>query len=246
MITYPIDSRGNLAAATQPQNLEARHLADQRIGQVYRYSAGLFAASLTSAYGFAKCGMAAKFMTLVLSAGATMTTIGITAVGVGLIAAAYLIPKERSFLKWGAVGLFAVYQGLILSPMVLLNAGAFAAAGAATVAVVGGLGALALHLETQFERFEKIMLVALGGIALASLGAVFLSGAAGAFASKLSYIGGFALFGAYVIYDTQKLRHRAELQSDEEFDLVHHTLLIYQDAINIFVRMFQAMNKNDS
>lgn len=48
--------------------------------------------------------------------------------------------------------------------------------------------------------------------------------------------GGLALFGAFLLYDTQKIIHNAETK--HHYDPVMNAMGIYLDTINIFIRIF--------
>lgn len=208
---------------------------NERIGKVYAYTAGALSISIASAVISAKVGLAATVITTMAGA-PLMTAIGLVAVGTALVAGATLAPKENRVFKHACYGLFAVVEGVVLSPLVVAKASAFAAASVATVAVTGGLGALAMTLKESFEKYETILMVGLGAIALASLGSVVLYPAASALAHQISYVGGFALFGAFVIYDTHKARREAE---QIDFDPIKHSMNIYLDAMNLLVRLWE-------
>lgn len=53
--------------------------------------------------------------------------------------------------------------------------------------------------------------------------------------------GGLALFGAYVLYDTNVLMNRA--RNSPAFDPINESFSIYLDAINIFVRLVLIMSQ---
>jgi FtsH-binding integral membrane protein len=209
---------------------------------VYAYTAGALAISAVSAVACVKMGFTATLLSIAVGS-PYITGIAFLAVGAGLIAATILTPNENSLLKHGCYGLFAVAQGLVLSPLVLINAGAFATATAATVALTGGLGALAMNLQASFEKYEKILMVGLGAIALASLGALVLPASAAALAHQISYVGGFALFGAFVIYDTHVARSEA---NRPDFVPINHAMNIYLDALNLLVRLWEFFSGNNS
>jgi len=217
-------------------------LVAERVSQVYAYTAIAFAATCITAFVSAKIGFAASVLSAAISA-PWMTAIFLTAVGISLLYMTKVTSPEDSTMKHGAFGAFAVFEGVAISPLVLVNSAAFAAASATTVGVVGGLGILAMTLKESFEKYEKILMVALGAIAAASIGACFFPGALGAFAHQVSYVGGFALFSALVIYDTHKVRSEAA-NEEAVFDPINHSVEIYLDAMNILVRLFEAYVKN--
>ncbi|MBU6383823.1 MAG: Bax inhibitor-1 family protein [Verrucomicrobia bacterium] len=219
---------------------------NEKIGQVYLYTAATFATTCITAQLSAMSGLAAKVITLLVGAHALTVGIGLLAVAVALMAAIYFTSSRESVLKHSLFGLFAVFHGVVFSPLVLINSSAFAAAAATTVVMTGGLGWLATKIQTQFERFEKIMLISLSVIAAASLGSLFLTGVAGTIAHTVSMVGGFALFSAYIIYDTQMMRKELQTDGVQHFDVIDRTMKLYLNAMNLFTRLFELFNQRSN
>ena len=211
---------------------------NQKVAKVYAYCAGAFALACASAYVFAKIGFAATVMSLY---GSLASALCLTAVSIALLMMTIQTPKENSGLKHAFYGFFAVCEGLLISPLVLLNAPAFAAAALTTVAVTGGLGLAAMSLKESFEKYEKILFVALGALAIVALGALFLKAVAAEMARQVLLVGGMALFTAFVIYDTHKARSEA---LSPNFDPINHSLGIFLDAMNFHVRFWECYNDN--
>ena len=82
-----------------------------------------------------------------------------------------------------------------------------------------------------------------GIVFCASLGSAFLppTTAMGAGLYSVAIYGGLILFGAFLLYDTQKIIHRAERHpvgyGAPPFDPVNASMGIYMDTINIFIRI---------
>lgn len=237
-----IQAQAPLHELERRDELQNENLAttNERIGQVYTYTAAGFGISCLSAYLFSAAGLAGKVVTLLTGSAGLLTGIGLAAVGIGLIVAMHF--SSNSGLKHGFYSLFTVYQGVVLSPLVLANGTAFAIGSLATTGIIGGLGAVALKIHTQFQRFEKILFVALCAIGAASLGALVLPGIAGAALNQISIYGGLALFGAYVIYDTQKMREDANFNGPH-FEPIQHATKLYLNAMNILIRLYEIMDK---
>lgn len=227
----------SLEQSSQPK---ANSETYEKIGRVYAYCAGAIAITCASALLFSQLGLAVTILNACATAFKT-TAFFLTATGIALLIGIRSTPKENSSLKAGLYGTFAVWQGLALSPLVLINAPAFIAASVTTTAVVGGLGALSMTLKESFEKYEKILMVALGAIALASLGSLFLPAAAASVAHSISYVGGFAVFTCLVIYDTHIARKEA---ANPNFDEINHALEIYLDGMNLLVRFWECFQKN--
>jgi len=86
--------------------------------------------------------------------------------------------------------------------------------------------------------------ILLSGIVFcASIGSAFLppTTAMGAGLYSVAIYGGLILFGAFLLYDTQKIIHRAERHpvgyGAPPFDPVNASMGIYMDTINIFIRI---------
>ena len=62
------------------------------------------------------------------------------------------------------------------------------------------------------------------------------------FLMNLWLYGGLALFGGYVLYDTQLLMARARNQVN--FDPINSSFALYMDAINIFIRLLMILSSN--
>jgi len=87
----------------------------------------------------------------------------------------------------------------------------------------------------------------LGVVFCASLGSAFLppTTALGAGMYSIAMYGGLILFGAFLLYDTQKIIYKAERHpvgyGAPPFDPVNASISIYMDTINIFIRIAQLL-----
>lgn len=220
----------------------AMETINERVGQVYLHTAFALGITSCSARIFAK----ARYAPIVFSAlvnSPLISVAALTAIGVGLLMAAGCSPKENSLARYGFYGLFTVFQGLVLSPLVLIDSAAFTAATLSTVALTGGLGVLAMNVKTSFEKYEKILKICLGALALISLSSLLLPASAAAIASKISYLGGFALFSCYIIHDTHKARTEA---NSPAFDPLNHSINIYLNAVSLLIRIWEAFQRSKS
>lgn len=209
---------------------------NQKVGKVYTYVAAAFAATVATAKACAHTNLAWTAVSMYSGLGSGLFLV---ATSIALIALTAWAPKN-STLKHAAYGAFALWQGFVLSPLVLINSTAFLAAGAITAATMGTLGIAAMRMKESFEKYEKILFVALGAIALASLGALALPEAAAAWAHEISLFGGLATFSAFTIYDTHKAREEAK---KPKFDTIDHAMGIYLDTLNLFIRIFELYDR---
>ena len=90
----------------------------------------------------------------------------------------------------------------------------------------------------------------LGVVFCASIGSAFLppTTALGAGMYSVAMYGGLILFGAFLLYDTQKIIYKAERHpagyGAPPFDPVNASIGIYMDTINIFIRIAQLLAGN--
>ncbi len=211
-------------------------VVNEKISQVYQYTAAAFAASCATAVVAAGTGFTAVLFS---SPGMALGSfLGLTAMAVVVLVATMKTAKENTPQKHLLYGLFTVCQGLVVSPLALISPVSFGAAAAITVAVTAGLGVAATRLKESFERYETILMVALGAISLCSLGALCLGGAAGAAAHQICTVGGIALFSALIVYDTHVARSEARA-NPAKFDAVNHSIGVYLDAMNLLVDIWK-------
>lgn len=84
--------------------------------------------------------------------------------------------------------------------------------------------------------------IGLGVVFASSVGSMFLPAttALGAGLYSMSLYGGLLLFSAFLLYDTQRIVHKAENHPNygvQKFDPVNAAMSIYMDTLNIFIRI---------
>ncbi len=214
-------------------------VVQEKISHVYAYCAAALAATLVTALVCTKIGFAAAVLSIYTSGNLAITSLFLFSVGVGLIIAMHSAEKG-SAMKKGLFGGFAVWQGILLSPLALINAPMFVVATGGSMLMTGGLGALAMTMKESFEKYEKIMMIALGALALISIASVVILPLS-PILHEISYVGGFALFSAFIIFDTHRARSDA---ANEDFEPIDHALGIYLDAINLLIRIWEMTMRN--
>merc|ERR1712086_1106982 len=94
-----------------------------------------------------------------------------------------------------------------------------------TAGVVGGLTTVAVTAPS--DKF-----LYMGGPLAMGFGVVFMA--------SISLYGGLVLFSGFMLYNTQKIIHRAENHSQysmQKYDPINNSVGIYMDTINIFMRI---------
>jgi len=142
---------------------------------------------------------------------------------------------------------FNVCQAATLSPLFFLNPAILSRAALYTCGVVG-----ALSYVGSTARNDKYL--NLGGPLLAGITVVMLSSLAPmalplgmrglAISEAISLYGGLALFGGFVLYDTQKILLHARLieQGKLKSDPIRESIGLELDMINIFIRLVQILS----
>jgi len=145
--------------------------------------------------------------------------------------------KQMAWLVHSAV------VGAVIAPMCLLGGPILTRAAWYTAGIVGGLTTVAVTAPSdKFLYMGGPLAMGLGVVFMASLGSAFLpaSTALGAGLQSISLYGGLVLFSGFMLYNTQKIIHRAENHSRygmQKYDPVNNSIGIYMDTVNIFIRI---------
>jgi len=138
--------------------------------------------------------------------------------------------------------------GAVIAPICLLGGPVLVRAAWYTAGMVGGLSTVAVCAPSdKFLYMGGPLAMGLGIVFCASIGSAFLppTTALGAGMYSVAMYGGLMLFGAFLLYDTQKVIHKAEHHPAHygapPFDPVNASVGIYMDTINIFIRIAQLL-----
>ncbi|KAH8278689.1 hypothetical protein KR018_006954 [Drosophila ironensis] len=133
--------------------------------------------------------------------------------------------------------------GAVLAPMCLLGGPILTKALLYTGGVVGALSTVAACAPSEkFLNMGGPLAIGLGLVFASSIASMWLppTTAVGAGLASMSLYGGLILFSGFLLYDTQRIVHAAEMHpqySHRLFDPINHALAIYMDALNIFIRI---------
>merc|ERR1719179_84712 len=138
--------------------------------------------------------------------------------------------------------------GDVIAPICMLGGPILTRAAWYTAGMVGGLSTVAVCAPSdKFLYMGGPLAMGLGIVFCASIGSAFLppTTAMGAGLYSVAMYGGLILFGAFLLYDTQKIIHKAERHPNyygaAPFDPVNASMSIYMDTINIFIRIAQLL-----
>jgi len=176
---------------------------------------------------------------------------GLMAMGVSIAAmigssmVARSIPYQQGLgAKQAAWLVHCAVVGAVIAPICLLGGPILTRAAWYTAGMVGGLSTVAVCAPSdKFLYMGGPLAMGLGVVFCASLGSAFLppTTALGAGLYSVAMYGGLLLFGAFLLYDTQRIIHKAERHpayyGAAPFDPVNASMSIYMDTINIFIRI---------
>merc|ERR1719245_1758182 len=138
--------------------------------------------------------------------------------------------------------------GAVVAPICLLGGPVLTRAAWYTAGMVSGLSTVAVCAPSdKFLAMGGPLAMGLGVVFMASIGSAFLppATAMGAGLYSVAMYGGLILFGAFLLYDTQKIINKAERHpagyGAPPFDPVNASMSIYMDTINIFIRIAQLL-----
>jgi len=216
----------------------------QRIRDTYMY----FGASLGVTAGTAVAIFRSPaMMNIVMRQGWIAMGVSIAAmIGSGMLVRS--IPYQEGFgSKQMAWLLHSAVVGAVIAPICLLGGPILTRAAWYTAGVVGGLTTVAVTAPSEkFLYMGGPLAMGFGVVFMASIGSAFLppTTALGAGLYSISLYGGLVLFSGFMLYNTQKIIHRAENHSQysmQKYDPVNNSIGIYLDTINIFIRIAQIL-----
>jgi len=215
-----------------------------RVQTTFMYFGGGLALTAASSALLFRSGVAHRMMTM-NPIPALILTLGLN------IGSMYLCMSTRydnTGLKHGAWALFNGSVGLCLAPMAMLGGPLLLRAAMYTGVVVGGLTAIAACAPNEeFLHMGGALSIGLGVVIISSLGPMLLpvGSAVASGMQAISLYGGTVLFGAFVLYDTQKIILHAEQSELTYYDPINESIGIYLDSINLFVRIATMLAGNN-
>uniref|UniRef100_H2ZDI6 Growth hormone-inducible transmembrane protein n=1 Tax=Ciona savignyi TaxID=51511 RepID=H2ZDI6_CIOSA len=142
--------------------------------------------------------------------------------------------------------------GAVIAPLTLMGGPLLIRAAWYTAGIVAGLSTVALCAPSEkFLNMGGPLAAGLGVVFVSSIGSAFIppTGALGMGLYSVAVYGGLILFGAFLLYDTQRIIKRAEsvphpAYTTVPYDPVNASMSIYMDTINIFIRIATIMADN--
>jgi len=216
------------------------------LNEAFQYTGAGLAITAVTARSLFKSGHAFRIMSA-----NPWVVLGVSLVGgIGSMMGVMYTPPERTVQKhlfWLA---FNACQAATLSPLFFLNPAVLSRAALYTCGVVGSLSYIgATARSEQYLYLGGPLLAGVTVVALSSLAPMALPlGIRGlAVSEAISLYGGLAVFGGFVLYDTQKILYQARLveQGLAKGDALNASVSLQLDMINIFIRLVQILSMNN-
>jgi len=236
---YGLGFSGEMGAV-EKQMMWPQYVKD-RIRDTYMYFGGSILATAGTAAAVFRSPAA---MNIVMRQGWMALGVSIAAmIGSGMLVRSLPYQKAPS-AKQAAWLLHCAVLGAVVAPICLLGGPILTRAAWYTAGMVGGLSTVAACAPSdKFLSWGGPLAMGLGVVFCASLGSMFLppTTALGSGLYSVAMYGGLILFGAFLLYDTQKIIYRAERHPTGYgaplFDPVNASVSIYLDTVNIFIRI---------
>lgn len=212
----------------------------QRVRDTYLY----FGASLAATAGSAVAVARSPAMMNLMMRNSWLALFGTLAAMIGTGMMCQAIPYKEGFgVKQLAWLLHSAVVGAVIAPITLLGGPIMIRAACYTAGIVGGLSTLAVCAPSdKFLYMGGPLAMGLGVVFISSIGTWFLPATTviGSAMYSVAMYGGLALFGAFLLYDTQKIIYRAEqhpVYAGHPYDPINNSVGIYMDTVNIFIRI---------
>uniref|UniRef100_A0A8R1HNY3 Growth hormone-inducible transmembrane protein n=1 Tax=Caenorhabditis japonica TaxID=281687 RepID=A0A8R1HNY3_CAEJA len=222
----------------------------ERISSTYTYLAGSIALTAVSGVAASRSPALMRFT----AGNGLMSLFGTMALMIGSGMLCRSIDYDSKLAKHLAWALHCGVMGAVLAPLCFLGGPILTRAAWYTAGIVGGLSATAITAPSEkFLMMSGPLAMGFGVIFMANIGSFFLppGSALGASLASVVIYGGLILFSAFLLYDTQRLVHRAENHPHpsqfygatqiRSFDPINAQMSIYMDVLNIFIRLAMIM-----
>ncbi|KAF6754317.1 bax inhibitor family protein [Ephemerocybe angulata] len=177
--------------------------------------------------------------------------LGVSLVGsIGTMMGVFYTPPEKTFQKHAFWLAFNACQAATLSPLFFFAPAILSRAALYTVGVVGSLSYIgATATNDRYLYLGGPLLAGVTVVALSSLAPMILPmGIRGLVISEsISLYGGLAVFGGFVLYDTQKILKHAQLAERGLMkpDPINESIGLELDMINIFIRLVTILSRQN-
>ncbi|KAF9444598.1 hypothetical protein P691DRAFT_807134 [Macrolepiota fuliginosa MF-IS2] len=213
----------------------------------FKYTAGgLLVTALTARQMF-RSGFAFRIM-----AANPWVVLGVSLFGsIATMAGAMYTPPERPIQKHLLWLAFNVCQAATLSPLFFLSPSILSRAALYTVGVAGSISYIgATATNDKYLHLGGPLLAGVTVVALSSLAPMILPMGLRSLAisESISLYGGLAVFGGFILYDTQKILQHARMAEMGQLkpDALNESIGLELDMLNIFIRIVQILSRQQN
>jgi len=212
------------------------------LNESFQYTGGGLLFTALAARSLFRSGAAVRIMSA-----NPWVVLGVSLVGsIGTMWGAMSTSPERPLLKHALWLGFNGFQAATLSPLFFLSPAILGRAALYTCGVVGSLSYVgATAKNDKYLYMGGPLLAGVAVVALSSLApmAIPLGMRGLAITEAVSLYGGLAVFGGFVLYDTQKILHHARMAEAGVIsrDPIRESIGLELDMINIFIRLVQIL-----
>ncbi|KAF8640577.1 hypothetical protein AX17_000239 [Amanita inopinata Kibby_2008] len=218
------------------------------LNDTFKYTGGGLLLTALAARSLFRSGMASRIM-----AANPWVVLGVSLVGsIGSMIGTYYTPPEKTAQKHAFWLAFNACQAATLSPLFFFSPAILSRAALYTCGVVGAISYVgATATNDKYLHLGGPLLAGVTVVALSSLAPMVLPmGMRGlAISESISLYGGLAVFGGFVLYDTQKILKHGRMADHGlmKRDPINESISLELDMINIFIRLVQilAMQSNN-
>jgi len=167
---------------------------------------------------------------------------------IGSMLGVFYTPPENPIPKHFFWLTFNAFQAATLSPLFFFSPAILARAGLYTLGVVGSLSYIgATAANDKYLMMGGPLLAGVSVVALSALAPLVLPATAFralAVTEAVYLYGGLAVFGGFVLYDTQKILMHARMaeQGHMKRDPLKESIGLQLDMVNIFIRLVQILS----
>ncbi|KAJ3575236.1 hypothetical protein NP233_g1240 [Leucocoprinus birnbaumii] len=213
----------------------------------FKYTAGGLAITALAARQMFKSG----FVFRIMSAN-PWVVLGVSLVGsISAMMGTMYTPPDRPVQKHLCWLAFNACQAATLSPLFFFSPAILSRAALYTLGVVGSISYIgATATNDKYLHLGGPLLAGVTVVALSSLAPMVLPMGLRTLAltESVSLYGGLAVFGGFVLYDTQKILKHARMAEQGLYkpDALNESIGLELDMINIFVRLVQILARQNN
>ncbi|KAF8807997.1 hypothetical protein BYT27DRAFT_7097845 [Phlegmacium glaucopus] len=211
----------------------------------FKYTGGGLALTALAARSLFQSGFAFRIMSV-----NPWVFLGVSLVGsIGTMMGTLYTPADKPVQKhlfWLA---FNACQAATLSPLFFFSPAILSRAALYTCGIVGSISYVgATATNDKYLHLGGPLLAGVTVVALSSLAPMIIPMSIRSLmiTESISLYGGLAVFGGFVLYDTQKILQHARMaeQGLMKADPVNESISLELDMINIFIRLVQILSNN--